>query len=59
MIRAGRGGAYIDDFKTNSRISIGWGEAGDIPQKIKSLHPQYSKYDNLFNKISEVKVKLL
>jgi restriction system protein len=32
MIRAGRGGTYIEDFETKGYAAIGWGRLGDLSQ---------------------------
>jgi restriction system protein len=32
MIRAGRGGTYIEDFETKGYAAIGWSRLGDLNQ---------------------------
>lgn len=30
MIRAGKGGQYVDNFQESSRVAIGWNDLGDL-----------------------------
>lgn len=69
MVRAGRGGEHIDDFREQKLVAMGWAEAGDLTglsrealtEKIANVFPQYKKQkavitaSQLFRFCSEMK----
>jgi restriction system protein len=69
MVRAGRGGEFVEDFKEKKLVAMGWGDTGDIStlsrealtEKIGAVYPQYKKQktaitaSQLFRFCSEMK----